>query len=116
MPLTVVAQQKTSRPIYIAELLALIFSFLEDKSVARAARVCRLWSDVALDTLWHTIHDLRPLLNLLAPLTNEKRPVGRLSQYTFIVSVVFRLFAGNFFAHLERTYHSTEIQTPAARP
>lgn len=86
------AHQKTTRPIYIAELLALIFSFLEDKSTGRAACVCRQWSDVALDSLWHTVTDLRPLLSLLAPLTHEKKTNGRLAQYTYIVSRLPGLF------------------------
>ena len=40
----------------------------DDRSVARVARVCKLWSDIALDALWHTVTNLRALLNLLGPI------------------------------------------------
>ncbi|KAI0338825.1 hypothetical protein BDW22DRAFT_1362548 [Trametopsis cervina] len=63
-----------TQPIYITELLSLIFSFLDDRSVSRAARVCQQWSDIALDVLWHVVHDPRSLFSLLAPLnTYEQR-------------------------------------------
>ncbi|GJE90503.1 F-box protein [Phanerochaete sordida] len=67
----------TAAPVHIAELLALVFSHLDPASLARAARVCRPWAPVALDALWHTVRDLRPLLALLAPLTGEKRSTAR---------------------------------------
>lgn len=81
---------KTARPTHIPELLTIMFSFLDNRSLARAARVCSQWSDVALDTLWHTATDLRPLLSLLAPLTGEKKSVvmGRGPQYAYIVRPV----------------------------
>ncbi|KAI0085999.1 hypothetical protein BDY19DRAFT_908535 [Irpex rosettiformis] len=48
-------------PITIPEILTLVFSHcLYDKnlqSVARAARVCKLWSEVALDVLWRVVTD-----------------------------------------------------------
>lgn len=86
MPLHAQIRQKSTRPIYIAEVLTLILSFLDDRSLARSARVCKQWTDVALDILWHTITDLRSLLSLLAPLTGEKKATGRHAQYTYIVS------------------------------
>ncbi|EKM50865.1 uncharacterized protein PHACADRAFT_151262 [Phanerochaete carnosa HHB-10118-sp] len=81
--------QKTASPIHVPELLALVFSHLDNRNLARAARVCRQWADVALDTLWHTVTDLRPLLSLLAPLTGQKKSTGRATQdvrcHSFIV-------------------------------
>ncbi|KAI0701095.1 hypothetical protein BC835DRAFT_1411705 [Cytidiella melzeri] len=65
-----IVQNGRMQPIFISEILALIFSNLDNRSVARAARVCHQWSDVALDTLWHVVTDIRPLLSLLAPLTS----------------------------------------------
>ncbi|KIP01120.1 hypothetical protein PHLGIDRAFT_131365, partial [Phlebiopsis gigantea 11061_1 CR5-6] len=84
MPLRAHIRHKSTRPIFIAELLTLILSFLDDRSLARSARVCKQWTDVALDALWHTVTDLRSLLGLLAPLTGEKKATGRLAQYTYI--------------------------------
>ncbi|OCH90754.1 hypothetical protein OBBRIDRAFT_819127 [Obba rivulosa] len=55
----------------IHELLELIFSQLNGRSLARVACVCRLWSDIALDFLWHDVDDLYKLLGLLA---SFKRP------------------------------------------
>lgn len=72
--------------MHIPELLALLFSHLDNRSLARAARVCKQWVDVALDALWHTVTDLRPLLSLLAPLTGQKKSTpGRTTQYAYIV-------------------------------
>jgi hypothetical protein len=80
------AQTTTPRPIDVPELLALVFSFLDDRSLARAAQTCRPWSVVALDALWHTLTDLRPLLTLLAPMTSERKAAGRVvPQHTPIV-------------------------------
>ncbi|EMD36117.1 hypothetical protein CERSUDRAFT_156889 [Gelatoporia subvermispora B] len=51
----------------IHELLELVFSQLDDRSLARVACVCRLWSDIALDILWREVDDLHRLISLLAP-------------------------------------------------
>lgn len=66
----------TSSPIYVVELLAMVFSHLDKKSLARCARVCKLWSDTALDILWHDLTDFRPLLTLLAPMTGRDKTAG----------------------------------------
>lgn len=79
---SVVVQTGKLQPIFIAEVLALIFSHLDNRSVARAARVCKQWSDVALDTLWYHVTDFKPLLSLLAPITtyeNRGRSQGAIS-------------------------------------
>ncbi|KAI0643505.1 hypothetical protein C8Q79DRAFT_184910 [Trametes meyenii] len=57
----------TQRVLAIPEILELVFSFLEAKDNARCARVCKGWSDIALDTLWHEVDNLRRLFGLLAP-------------------------------------------------
>ena len=46
----------------------MIFRFLDDASNASNARVCRQWSEIALDTLWRDVDDLYRLFGLLAPL------------------------------------------------
>lgn len=82
----IVAQANKTKPIHINELLTLIFSFLDDKSVSRAARVCKQWSDVALDALWHIVQDIRNLLGLLAPLLSfESRQYHR-GTISYVVS------------------------------
>lgn len=52
----------------IPELLDMVFGFLDDASNASNARVCRKWSNMALDTLWRDVNDLNRLFSLLAPL------------------------------------------------
>lgn len=47
------------------ELLDLILSGLELRDNAQNARVCKLWSQVALDSLWKEVDDLKPLFNVL---------------------------------------------------
>lgn len=49
-------------------MLDVIFNFLDDKSNTRNARVCKQWSDVALNALWYDVDDLSRLLGLLLPL------------------------------------------------
>jgi hypothetical protein len=67
-----VVQAGRQQPMFIAEILALILSHLDRRDVARATQVCRQWSEVAIDTLWYLVTDLRPLLTLLAPLMSSE--------------------------------------------
>lgn len=83
-----VVQGNHLRPFFVTELLALIFSHLDDRSLSRAARVCRQWADVALDALWHTISDLKSLLGLLGPLTSEKKQTLH-GTTSYLVCVLF---------------------------
>ncbi|KAI0750487.1 hypothetical protein C8Q74DRAFT_1361745 [Fomes fomentarius] len=57
----------TQRVLVIPELLELVFSFLNTQENARNARVCKAWTQVALDLLWREVDDLPRLLSLLAP-------------------------------------------------
>ena len=50
------------------ELLDLIFGCLGHCDNASNARVCRVWSDVALDLLWREVDDLPRVFQLLAPI------------------------------------------------
>ncbi|KAL7278361.1 hypothetical protein ACG7TL_008339 [Trametes sanguinea] len=54
---------------HIDELLVMIFSYLDDRALSRAACVCKHWSDIALDSLWNEVSDLRRALTVLAPLS-----------------------------------------------
>ena len=46
----------------------MIFGVLDLPSNAMNARVCKQWSDIALDMLWREIDDLYLLFSILAPL------------------------------------------------
>ncbi|GLB38865.1 hypothetical protein LshimejAT787_0600270 [Lyophyllum shimeji] len=46
----------------------MIFQFLDEASNASNARVCKQWSELALDTLWKEVSDLHRLFSLLSPL------------------------------------------------
>ncbi|RDB16527.1 hypothetical protein Hypma_002894 [Hypsizygus marmoreus] len=59
---------KVHRVLDIPELLDMILRFLDDASNASNARVCKQWSEMALDILWHDVRDLHRLFGLLAPL------------------------------------------------
>lgn len=61
---------------HIHELLAMIFSYLDDRDLARAACVSKHWAEIALDTLWFEVHDLRRVLSVLAPLTLKPERVS----------------------------------------
>ncbi|KAI6127220.1 hypothetical protein F5141DRAFT_379131 [Pisolithus sp. B1] len=56
-----------SRIFYIPELLHLIFSFLDKESNVSNARVCRFWSDIALDAVWKEVDDMIHLFSILKP-------------------------------------------------
>ncbi|KAG8899940.1 hypothetical protein FRC01_010321, partial [Tulasnella sp. 417] len=51
----------------LPELLSIIFSNLRRRELARAARVCRTWSPIALDYLWENIDDLPQLFRVYSP-------------------------------------------------
>lgn len=56
------------RVLNIPELLDMVFSFLEPESNAINARICRRWSEIALDALWRDVRDVQLLFGLLVPL------------------------------------------------
>ncbi|KAH9884520.1 hypothetical protein C8Q73DRAFT_660877 [Cubamyces lactineus] len=64
----------TQRVLAIPEILELVFSFLDAGGKSRCACVCKQWSEVALDTLWRDVDDLRRLFGLLAPIENPHAP------------------------------------------
>lgn len=47
------------------EILSIIFQTCPLSTNAICARVCRAWSDPALDALWREVKDLRNLLKLI---------------------------------------------------
>ena len=57
------------RVLRIPELLQMIFGILDLPSNTVNARVCKQWSDIALDILWREIDELYILFKILAPLT-----------------------------------------------
>jgi hypothetical protein len=83
------AQRATSahRVLITARLLNLTLSFLDQRSNAANACVCKAWSDVALAVLWNDVHDLWRLISLLAPLkkTQDSTYVRRLIWFFSVV-------------------------------
>ncbi|KAG8913889.1 hypothetical protein FRC01_004335 [Tulasnella sp. 417] len=61
----VVTFRAAARALSIPELLSIIFSFCEAPELARSARVCKTWSDPALDQLWEDLEGISPLLDLV---------------------------------------------------
>lgn len=51
--------------LFTPELLSLVFSFSHLASLAKSARVCKWWSDTALNQLWRELHSVFPLLELV---------------------------------------------------
>jgi len=56
------------RVLRIPELLQMIFGVLDLPSNTVNARVCKQWSDIALDMLWREVDGLHILFRILAPL------------------------------------------------
>lgn len=57
----------------LPELLDFIFSSLDRKSNANNASVCRIWSEPALNHIWHDVEKVEVLLRLLGTLNTEKK-------------------------------------------
>ncbi|KDQ61677.1 hypothetical protein JAAARDRAFT_122967 [Jaapia argillacea MUCL 33604] len=80
------------RALCIPELLKTIFLSLNDSSSnAKSARVCKKWSEIALDVLWEELnHDSHyRLFSILAPLKPEELVVGASEprRYVFTTSL-----------------------------
>ena len=54
------------RALCVAELLILVFEKLRKSDLARCARTCRLFANLAMDILWRDL-DLLPQLRAIMP-------------------------------------------------
>ena len=61
------ADVKPHQALNIYEILENIFLHLDQSSNATNARVCKLWSDAALDNIWRVITDIECITQLLQP-------------------------------------------------
>ncbi|KAG8982140.1 hypothetical protein FRC05_000282 [Tulasnella sp. 425] len=52
---------------YAPDLLDIIFSFLDMKSLKNTACVCRVWHDIAVDRIWQALPGLLPLITHFWP-------------------------------------------------
>ncbi|KAH8109617.1 hypothetical protein DFH11DRAFT_1730892 [Phellopilus nigrolimitatus] len=68
------------RVLAVEELLDVIFDFATRDTKARCARVCKSWSNVALDSLWKSMDSVRPALSLLSPMVEEVPGFGEKSR------------------------------------
>lgn len=59
-------------PLRIPELLINILELTDRREQSVAARVCRRWSDPALEVLWKDLLDLWPFLQLLVIIKNAE--------------------------------------------
>ncbi|KAG8950574.1 hypothetical protein FRC04_007393 [Tulasnella sp. 424] len=62
------------RPLRIPEVLLEIFAASDNSTRAVSARVCRSWSNLALDVLWRDMNSPIPLLQILSPLQPKQTP------------------------------------------
>ncbi|TFY59775.1 hypothetical protein EVJ58_g5568 [Rhodofomes roseus] len=60
----------------VNELVAIILAFLDNRSLARAACVCRRWSEIALGVLWREVDDLHRLFSMLCPFAKPMKKMG----------------------------------------
>ncbi|CAK5268562.1 unnamed protein product [Mycena citricolor] len=68
------ASSPTNRALEIPELLDMIFRYLDNSCNVANARVCKRWSEIALDSVWRDLDDLYHLFAILKPLkpTSDK--------------------------------------------
>ncbi|KAG8925657.1 hypothetical protein FRC00_003786, partial [Tulasnella sp. 408] len=61
--------------LFTPELLSLVFSFFQSADLATSARVCKWWSDTALNELWRDLYSVFPLLELVLDLSLIKEEI-----------------------------------------
>ena len=69
----------------IPELLHNTFSFMNTNENAINARVCKQWSEVALDLIWREVINLPQLSDLLGPYVDETSEDVRLLFFTYLL-------------------------------
>ncbi|KAH8109631.1 hypothetical protein DFH11DRAFT_910955 [Phellopilus nigrolimitatus] len=77
----------------LLDVLQLIFRCSAKSDLSHCARVCKLWSGIALDELWRKLCDLKPLFSILAPI--EIRETG----VSFELAVTHARIDVNFQIH-----------------
>lgn len=84
------------RVLEIPELLDMVFKYLDLPSNASNARVCKKWSEMALDVLWRNVDDLPRLFSILVPLRlmNDNEYVSIVSFYSFSLTYCSRCLTG----------------------
>ncbi|KIO31351.1 hypothetical protein M407DRAFT_220508 [Tulasnella calospora MUT 4182] len=65
---------RETNPLLIPEILIRILEFANPGEKATAARVCRRWSDPALEALWQDLPDLGPFLKIFVLLKDITTP------------------------------------------
>lgn len=74
------------RTLYITEIIRYIFSFLDLRSNARNARVCKTWKDAALDATWRVVGPdvFRSLAQMLRNRDGSSSPIDLVSSDDYI--------------------------------
>ena len=80
----------------IPELLSLTFSYATPGTQAAAARVCRAWSELALDELWRELEWPGYAFELLAPFDSDDLPHGGRTHVCFYLQVLALLIVDKF--------------------
>ena len=93
------AEYDTAMPrvLAISEILDTIMSFSDLKTAARCARVCKLWSDIALNRTWHSVSSEN---NLLECFFGRKIRYHKLSSnlcmFLLLLDIILTKFTGLF--------------------
>jgi len=66
------AMDAASRVANAPELLRLIFEKCRKKDNIRHTVVCKAWSEVSLNVLWHDVDDLRTFFHILSSIVQRK--------------------------------------------
>ena len=75
-------------PLDIQDILEKVLLFVDKESLVSCSMVNKQWFPLVIEILWHTLHSLRPLLELLAPLQDRTEV-----DYPNDVSLLLDLFA-----------------------
>ena len=61
-----------AQAVFIPEIVGMICDMCDQGDASRAARICRAWSEIALDRVWQDLPDIIYLLQLLHPLVETE--------------------------------------------
>lgn len=71
------------KALTLSEILNLIFAFLPRSANATNARVCKTWSDSALDDVWYEIPDVSKVFQALAATVVSNGKLVSLQPFVF---------------------------------
>lgn len=96
-------------PVLLPEILNIVFSFCSNNDLTSAARVCKIWSELALDRIWADMTSMVPLYTVLPCI--RRAPDGKCYHLAdALTDEHYHRF--RFYAKRVRSFVLPETETP----